>query len=296
IPIPQPPGQLTVEITIGKGSGFTEDPDLGLQIDSLLQAVLFKLEPPTQSGSRPLTWIAGYPDPFYTVRDFFDWVWGLMSYDFTTDTSRRTMRAARAVAQPDTFFLLVHGTGSHMPYGLRVLNQGLYAFPPDTFEVNDWVKEARPVSFPASIAAVAENGGALDFYSFTLAGPDSTRVRAKLSGATGDLDLWLGLPTTTPLQTAIARGESPAANDSIVHKLGPGTYVIGVFEFAMTGTAYTLTLDVAPPAANATGMAPATTAPPKWRRSLELRRREDPARAEPRVQVPPGSLFRIPPG
>ncbi|MBI4537957.1 MAG: hypothetical protein HY704_00435 [Gemmatimonadetes bacterium] len=281
IPITQSSGTFTLEISVRKGSGITQSGDQ-LRVDSLLQAAFFRLEPPDASGSRPLRWMGGYP------------AFGFMSYDFTADTAVRTLRTARRILEPDTFVVLViaNSQGSSMPYGLRVRDTGVYTFGPDEYEENDAPIEAKPVTFPSSFPAFAENGGELDFYSFTLG--DSARVRARLSGAKGDLDVWLGTETLS-LDSAIAKGDTPAPNDSLTATLKAGKYVLGVWEFAMRGDAYTLTLERLPFAAppGVAGEAAPVAGPDRRASRATVRPGLEPLRL--RLRLPLGSPFRIVP-
>ncbi|MBI4520997.1 MAG: hypothetical protein HY701_09165, partial [Gemmatimonadetes bacterium] len=179
VPVPSGVSALTVEVSVRKKSGISQSGGV-FRVDSLLHAVLYKLLPPSptdSAGFRSLAWVAGH------------WDVGLVSYDFHADTSVSTLRSARQVQPTDTFFLrvLANTNGGSMFYGLRALNTAQYRFGPDAYEENDAPEEAKALTFPASINAFAENGGELDFYTFTLTG--NTKVQIATSGATGDLDV-----------------------------------------------------------------------------------------------------------
>lgn len=237
LPVPGGTRQFTVEIGVRKGSGFTRTAN-EFRVDSLLHAVVWRLE----DGSS-LRWIAGYPG------------FGLMSYDFAADSAVRTLRVARKSLEPDTFFVwvLANPGGSSMPYSLRVRDTGVYAFGPDEFEENDAPDEARTMGVPAAFSAFAENGGELDYYAFALA--ESAKLRATLSGGSGDLDLWVGTETT---DLALGLTESPDEQLEVV--LGPGPYQVAVWEFAMRGSPYNLKLELLPPSAAAAAAAAAPVA------------------------------------
>lgn len=274
LPVTQATGEFTVEIGVRRGSGFTQTADQ-FRVDSLLQGALFRLE------GQSLRWIAGYPFS------------GLMSYDFAADSSVRTLRVARRIAEPDTFFLLVlaNSQGVNMPYSLRVRGTGVYAFGPDAFEENDATNEAFAVTLPTRFDAFAENGGELDFYSFTLG--DSAKVRATLTGGTGDLDLWIGTDTSS-LSGGMARGETPEPDEQVEVTLAPGKYVAGVWEFAMRGDAYNLELEKLPPSAVAAVAGARRPGEPGRPPGLAPRRLAADALVMP-LRLPPGSPFRIVP-
>jgi len=174
----------------------------------------------------------------------------------------------------EVFGLSLQGGGSvRRAYGLTITTTAQFDIPPDAFEPNDWPTAAGSrVTLPFDRADLAaENPWSIDNYVFDVA--VASEITATVTGAGGDLDLfliagdtvdWSGALGPTPHPAILDVGWTPGSSEETVRAtVQPGRYNVVVQEFGGQATTYRLQITATPvsSAGPFTLSAPVPTAP-----------------------------------